>query len=339
MAGTRSQRRPTIVDVAARAGVSKSLVSLVMRGSPRVAPGSRDAVLQAARELGYRPNAAARSLVRQRSSVLGCIVSDLHNPFFVEVADGIEEAAVASGYRALLSAGFLDPAREAAAMETMLELQADGLIMLGSMLETDAIETAARQLPLVVVGRETSSPAMDSVRNDDAAGAGAVVDHLVGLGHRRIAHIHAGAVSDAGARRRGYERAMVRHGLAAEIRSVQGAFTDIGGFTAMRAIIESGDLPTAVFAANDVAALGALEALDRAGVRVPEDISLVGYDDILSAHSRRVALTTVAQSSVELGRTAASLLLERLRQGRVEARHVVMAPSLVVRGTTAAPRR
>ena len=123
--------RPTIHDVAKRAGVSKSLVSLVMRGSPRVGEDSRRAVMEAANELGYRPNAVARSLARRSSTVIGCVLSDLHNPFFADVADGIEESAVNGGYRAILSAGFLEPEREAAAVETLLQLQADDGLGLG----------------------------------------------------------------------------------------------------------------------------------------------------------------------------------------------------------------
>lgn len=330
-------KRPTILDVAERAGVSKSLVSLVMGDSPRVGKDSRAAVLKAARELGYRPNAVARSLVRQSSGVFGCVLSDLHNPFFADVADGIEEAAVASGYRALLSSGFLDPRREATAVDTLLQLQVDGLIMLGPMMGLDAIEAAARTIPVVVVGHKTRAASMDSVRNDDDVGAIAVVDHLVELGHRRIAHLHAGSGGGARARRRGYEAAMSHHGLGDHVRSVRGAFTERGGHDGMQAIIESGDLPTAVFVANDFAAFGALEALDAAGLRVPQDVSIVGYDDIATAHSARVALTTVAQPSVEMGRTAVNLLLERSQGGRSEARHIVLPPRLVVRGTTAGP--
>ena len=332
-----SVKRPTIVDVAERAGVSKSLVSLVMRGSPGVAARSRDAVLDAARELGYRPNAMARSLVRQSSGVFGCIVSDLHNPFFADVADGLEEAAVARGYRALLSAGFLDPGREAAAVETLLGLQADGLILLGPTLGLGTIEATARDIPVVIVGQRTRSAIMDSVCNDDRAGAQAVVDHLVALGHERIAHIHAGSRGGSADRRRGYEAAMSRHGLGDLTRTVRGAFTEEGGLAAMRTIIEGGDLPTAVFVANDFAAMGALEVLYAAGLRVPEDISVVGYDDIVTSHSVRVALTTVAQPALEMGRTAVNLLVERADQGRAQARHIVLPPRLVVRGTTAPP--
>ena len=333
-----SLKRPTIVDVAERAGVSKSLVSLVMRGSPRVGEDSRNAVMRAADELGYRPNAVARSLVRQSSGVFGCILADLHNPYYADVADGIEEAASHGGYRAILSSGFLDPSREAGAVETLLQLQADGLILLGPMMAMARIDATARLIPLVVVGRKARSHELDSVRNDDEAGSAAVVDHLVELGHEHIAHIHAGAIGASGGRRQGYERAMTRHGLERHIRSVRGAFTEAGGMAAMRSMIETGDLPTAVFVTNDLAAMGALEALAAAGLRVPEDVSLVGYDDIITSHSARVALTTVAQPSVEIGRRAVGLLMERVGQGRTRAHHVVLPPRLVVRGSTAAPR-
>jgi len=331
-------RRPTIVDVAKRAGVSKSLVSLVMRDAPNVGGGSREAVLNAARELGYRPNAVARSLVHQRSQVFGCVMSDLHNPFFADVADGIEESAVAGGYRALLSGGYLDAKREATAVDTLLQLQVDGLIIMGPMMDSAAITEAAGRTPVVVVGHRTRGRPIDSVSNDDSAGADAVIDHLVELGHQHIAHIHAGSVGSSRGRRRGYEMAMRRRGLEGRIRTVRGAFTEAGGHAATRTLIASGDLPTAVFIANDFAAMGALDALDAAGVRVPRDISIVGYDDIAGSHSARVALTTVAQPSVEIGRTAVRLLIERLEHGRASSRHVVLPPCLVVRGTTAMPR-
>ena len=330
-------KRATIVDVAERAGVSKSLVSLVMRGSPKVAEDSRRAVIEAASELGYRPNVIARSLVQRSSTVIGVVLSDLHNPYFADVADGIEEAAVKGSYRAILSAGFLEPEREEGAMETLLQLQADGLILLGPMMPLERIEAAASLVPVVVVGLETQVETLDSVRNDDEAGAAAVIDHLVELGHRRIAHVHAGSVSGSRGRRQGYEEAMKRHGLESHIRSVRGAFTEEGGNRAMRELIDGADRPTAVFVANDLAAMGALEALAAGGLRVPDDVSLVGYDDIITSHSARVALTTVAQPSMAIGRTATELLIERLAHGRSEARHVVLPPRLVVRGSTAAP--
>ena len=163
-------KQPTILDVAERAGVSKSLVSLVMREPDRVSDASRAAVLEAAQELGYRPNAVARSLVQRRTKVIGVVVSDLHNPFFADVADGIEEAAFERGYRAMLSSGFLDPKRERGGIETLLELRVDGLILLGSMMKVAKIERVASTVPVVLVGRHTRSKTLDSVGVDDSAG-------------------------------------------------------------------------------------------------------------------------------------------------------------------------
>jgi DNA-binding LacI/PurR family transcriptional regulator len=327
-------KQPTILDVAERAGVSKSLVSLVMREPDRVSQASREAVLQAAAELGYRPNAVARSLVQRRTLVIGVVVSDLHNPFFADVADGIEEAAVERGYRAMLSSGYLAPKRERGAIETMLELRVDGLIMLGSMMKVAKIEKVAATLPVVLVGRHTRSRVLDSVAADDSAGARKAVDHLVSLGHSKIAHIHAGTAAGAPRRRTGYEKAMKHHGLQENIRLVKGDFTESGGARSMQEILSSGDLPTAVFAPNDFAALGAMEVVDTAGLAIPADISLVGYDDLTIAALPRIALTTIGQPRADLGAQAVRLLLERLEDNRATARHLVVPPQLVIRETT-----
>jgi len=309
-----------------------------MRQPDRVSEVRRARVLAAAVELGYRPNAVARSLVQRRTNVIGVIVADLHNPFFADVADGIEDAAYQSGYRAMLSSGFLDPKRERGAIETMLELRVDGLIMLGSMMQVVKIERVAASLPVTLVGRYTRSKAVDSVGVDNAAGAQEAIDYLVGQGHTKIAHIHAGTAGGSPRRRSGYEKAMRRHGLEEHIRLVKGAFTEAGGAEAMNEILESGDIPTAVFAPNDIAAIGALEAIDAAGLAIPDDISLVGYDNLALAALPRIGLTTVGQPLVDLGREAVGLVLERLDEGRERARHVVVPPNLVVRSTTGPPR-
>lgn len=309
-----------------------------MRGSPNVSEERRTAVLQAAEELGYRPNAVARSLVSRRSGVLGLVLSDLHNPFFADVADGIEEQAVHKGYRALLSSGFLDADREAQAVDTLLQLRVDGLLLLGTAGPIERFEDAARSIPIVSMSRHTTTTVMDSVRSDDSAGVALLVDHLVELGHRRIAHITAVDGAGGPARLQGYRQAMETHGLGSEIRVTDGAFTQAAGRDAMSEIIESGDLPTAVLAPNDYAALGVLEAADAAGVAVPDDVSVTGYDNMAFARMQRVSLTTVEQPAAEIGRTATDLLLERVDEGRTEARHVVLPPTLVIGATTARPR-
>lgn len=328
---------PTIVDVAERAGVSKSLVSLVLRDSSRVSADSREAVLKAARELGYRPNAAARSLVRRRSYVLGVMLSDLHNPYFAEVVDGIDERAGDQSYRAILTTGHRVPRRERDAIETLLQLRVEGLLLVGPAVATSSVLAAGLDVPMVLVGRATRDGSVDCVVNDDRAGAELLVDHLVDLGHRRIAHIDAGRGAGAAQRRTGYERALRRHGLTSQATVVRGAFTEEAGARGMRELLRRDPRPTAVFAANDLAATGVLDVLDREGLSVPGDVSVVGYDNTHIAGMYRFDLTTVDQPRLEIGRQAVSLLLERVRGDRSDPRHVVIPPRLVVRGSTGPP--
>jgi DNA-binding LacI/PurR family transcriptional regulator len=330
-------RRPTIIDVAARAGVSKSMVSLVMRGSNDVREEKRQLVLEAAAALGYRPNAVARSLVRRRTNMLGVVLSDLHNPFFTEVIDGIEAEAEARKYRTIICTASRHSSAERRALDTLLELRADALILASPMIEMDAIARASREVPIVLVARPSDSTAIDSVANDDPTGAALVVDHLVELGHARIAHVDGGGGAGAAARSAGYVAAMERHGLGAHVRVIPGSYTDDGGRHGVVALLESGEPPTAIFVANDLAALGAMSVLAERGLRVPEDVSLVGYDNTSLAAVRQISLTTVDQPRPQMGRQAVTLVLERLTQERAAARHILIPPTLVVRGTTAPP--
>ncbi len=328
---------PTIRDVAARAGVSKSLVSLVMRGSPRVREEKRRAVLRAAEQLGYRPNAVARSLVRRRTNVIGVMLSDLHNLYFAEVVDGIEAETLSAGYRALINTGGRVPEREWEAIETLLQLRTEGVIMAGTVLPSSRILATAASVPLVLVARTSRSSSVDSVANDDRAGARLAVEHLVSLGHGRIGHVDGGEGAGARARREGFLEAMRSHGLAAGAAVARGDYTEEGGASGVDRLLARGRRPTAVFVANDLAAVGALHALERIGLRVPDDVSVVGYDNTALAALGHINLTTIDQPKREIGGTAVRLLLERLEDGRKRARHVVVRPSLVVRGTTAPP--
>lgn len=332
------RRSPTINDVAELAGVSKSLVSLVVRNSPNVSDKRRAAVLKAAEELRYRPNAVARSLVRQRTYVLGCVISDMHNPFFSDMADGIEEEAVARGYRALFAASFLDESRENIATETLLQLRVDGLIVAGPVAGGEGFEAPAGLVPTVLAASPSMSESLDTIANDDELGARSVVDHLVELGHERITHIHGSTGAVASRRRDGYIQAMNSHSLQHQVRMVGGAYTEGGGESAMREILNDGEPPTAVFAPNDFAAFGAIDVIDAAGLRVPGDISIVGYDDNQFARHGRFALTTVRQPSSEIGAQSVRLLVERIEENRLTAKHILLPPELVVRKTTGPPR-
>jgi DNA-binding LacI/PurR family transcriptional regulator len=330
--------RPTIIDVAARAGVSKSLVSLVMRGERTVSDEKRALVLAAASELGYRPNAVARSLVRRRTNLFGVVLSDLHNPFFAEVIDGVQEAAGAEGYRTIISTINLNTAAEQRALDTLLELRVDGLILASPMFGVQSIAAASRELPMVLVARRSDVARVDSVTNDDPTGARLVVEHLAELGHRRIAHIDGGRGAGAAERRQGYEQTMTARGLAEFVRVVPGSDTEEGGRHGVEALLAAdGPRPTAIFVANDLAALGALATLAERGIRVPQDVSIVGYDNTALAALRHINLTTVDQPRPDMGREAVALLLERLASHRDAARHVLVTPTLVVRGTTTPP--
>jgi DNA-binding LacI/PurR family transcriptional regulator len=330
--------RATITDVAERAGVSKSLVSLVMRGGRHVSPARREAVVRAAADLGYRPNAMARGLVQQHTRAIGVMISDLHNPFFADVVAGIQDQAGRAGYKVLLNTGNRDPAHEAEAIEALLQLRVDGLILASPMLENAPIVEASRSVPVVVVGRTVRSATVDSVTDDDRAGVESAVEHCVSLGHQRIVHISGGRGAGAAARRRGYEGAMERMGLSRCARVVSGAYTEDGGYRGALRLLGQRPLPTAMIAPNDLAAIGALNAIEESGLSVPGDVSLVGYDNTSLAGLRHISLTTIHQPRAEMGQLALSVLLERIELGRSEPRHAVLPVSLVIRKTTAPPR-
>ena len=324
-------------DVARAAGVSRALVSLVIRDSPKVSERSRRDVLAAAERLGYRPNLMARNLASRRTMTIGVLLNDLHNPFFAEVADGILTAADESSYRVLFSTGRVRPAIESHALEAFLELRVDGIVLVGSRLPRAVIEAAARTVPLVAVGRRLRSSVVDTINNHEQAGACLAVDHLAGLGHERIVHIDGGRGAGSAPRRSGYRAAMVRHGLEGHVRVVGGDLTELSGVRAVASLVRSDDLPTAIFAANDLSAAGALDRLGGEGLRVPEDVSLVGYDNTGLAAMHHIGLTTIDQPRSKMGRQSVATLLQRIDRPRMPAVDLAVDPSLVVRRTTAPP--
>jgi DNA-binding LacI/PurR family transcriptional regulator len=325
-------------DVAARAGVSRALVSLVMRGSPKVSATRRTAVLAAAAELGYTPHAMARSLASRTSTVLGVLVSDLRNAFFAEVIDGLDATARDEGFDLIMNSGGRSAAREARALSSLLSFRPAGVALLSPVLPAPAITSAATQSPLVLVSRTSTLSTVDTVNDDGEAGTALAVAHLVELGHRVIAHFDGGRSSASAARRRGYRTAMRQHGLAELV--VASEHTDTAGAKAVREMMDrfpGRRLPTAVVAGNDFNAVGAISALEDSGFRVPEDVSVVGYDNTSLAALRHVSLTTVDQPSVQIGRLAAEALLQRVRGERTEPVRHLLHPTLVVRATTAGP--
>lgn len=328
--------KPTMDDVAREAGVSRALVSLVMRNSDKVSEHSRAAVLDAAGALGYRPNLSARHLASKRTRTFGMVINDLHNPYFAGVADGVKAAADAHGYRLLLNSAFLSDEDERSALETFVDFNVDGIILSGARVSRAVIEHTAGSVPVAVASDPVQSTKVDTINNDDHAGATLVVEHLVGLGHRQIVHIDGGNGAGARERKAGYVEAMERHGLVPNV--VPGVFTEASGVDAAELALKQEAPFTAVFAGNDMSALGALDALDAAGRRVPDDVSLVGYDNTFVAALRHIGLTTIDQGRDRIGRLAVEMLIERVEDGRTDARHLTTAPTLIVRGTTAPPR-
>jgi DNA-binding LacI/PurR family transcriptional regulator len=326
-------------DVAVRAGVSRALVSLVMRDSPKVSDASRAKVLAAATALGYRPNLMARNLASRRTMTVGVLLDDLHNPFYAEVADGLLDAAFEHGYRLLFTAGLRRPPIQERAIETLLELHTDGVVIVSPRLGRAQLERIAAAVPLVVATAPVRTAAFDTVNNDETKGCAMVVDHLVGLGHEHIWHIDGGHGAGARARRHGYQRAMAAHGLTARGKVFPGEFTEQGGYDATSRLLATGRPPTAIFAGNDLIAAGTIDRLADGGLEVPGDVSIIGYDNTALAALRRVALTTVDQPRFAMGRLAFQCLVERIDNSRAKAVHHVLPGELIVRRSTAPPRR
>ncbi|WP_030265200.1 LacI family DNA-binding transcriptional regulator [Streptomyces violens] len=334
-AGSGPARPPTMADIAARVGVSKQAVSLVFRNAPGLSEQTRARVLEVAAELGYRANRSASLLARRRTRLLGVTMS-VRSPFHAELVEHIHAAADDLGYEVVL--GALTPTHdERRAVETLLEFRCEALLLLGTDAPLAGLTALGEQLPVVVVGRRAASATLDVVRTADGKGVGQVVDHLVSLGHRDIVHIDGGRGAIATDRRNGYRRAMRRHGLDEQVRIVSGDHTEEAGARAARLLLDEKRLPTALVAANDRCALGALDVFAREGVAVPGTVSVAGYDDSPLARLAHVDLTTVSQEAQEQARHAVAAAVDRLDGGRTEPRQVVLPPRLITRSTTAPP--
>ncbi|MFI5915841.1 LacI family DNA-binding transcriptional regulator [Dactylosporangium sp. NPDC051541] len=338
-----SGRRATIADVASRANVSTAAVSKVLRNAYGVSPAMQERVRAAIAELGYRPHAAARGM-RGQTYTIGVLIPDLRNPFFPELIEGIGEHFAGTEYQALLGPGGSTPESQARITEAMIDRRMDGLIMIAPVVPRGQLEATARTIPTVVIGRHGRSTEFDAVVDDDMTGAGLIVDHLAELGHRRIAHIEhrdttrgIPTTMPQTVRAEGYRQAMQRHDLAGEVDIVSSTYSPEGGYAAARELLARPTRPTAIFAGADVAAIGVINAVYEAGLRIPEDISVAGYDNTTLAAMGPISLTSVDQDGHLMGSNAARLLLERVEDKRRRSVLMSLSPTLVPRRSTAPP--
>jgi DNA-binding LacI/PurR family transcriptional regulator len=328
---TEQKRRPTLMDVAEAAGVSRALVSIVMRDVPGASEATRQKVLEAARTLGYRPDSRARLLRSNRTRLLGLSFSS-SQPFHTEIVDAAYAAAAARGYEIVLSA-VAGGRPESRAVEALLDFGSEAIILISPTLSTQELAQYARLVPVVSLLRNDVGDRVDSVSSDDHAGIRLGVDHLVSLGHRRIVHVDGGTAVSADQRRDAFRREMQRHGLEPVV--IPGGPTEEDGLGAGQSL--RGVFPTAVIAFNDRTALGVIAGLRASGLQVPADASVLGYDDSQFARLSYVQLSSVSQDAPVLAVAAVDTAVDRT-EGAQAPIHIVRTPHLVVRKTTAPPR-
>jgi LacI family repressor for deo operon, udp, cdd, tsx, nupC, and nupG len=342
-ASPSGQPAPNIYEVAKRAGVSTSTVSRVLSHPGVVSPDTRRRVLETVEEMGYAPNSIARNLRTRRSDKILVTVPDIANPFFALIIQGIEGAAQRAGYTVLLGNTQHEERHEERYARMIRRKEADGLIFLGHRIPESAAEMVAEMAPRcapVVHGCEYSpSLGVASVHIDNTAAAGDAMDHLYGLGHRRIAVITGPLISPLSRDRlSGAAGRAQTNGLDGDLLVTEGDFTIESGAAAAETLLANPDPPTAIFCFNDEMAIGAIASARRRGLRVPDDLSVVGFDDIKFARHIDPPLTTISQPMREIGEGTVRLLLEILRGDEIQPVSVTLPHQLTVRGSTAPPR-
>ncbi|MGB9757048.1 MAG: LacI family DNA-binding transcriptional regulator [Candidatus Bipolaricaulaceae bacterium] len=331
----------TIKDIAQVAGVSPSTVSRALNDSPLISKETKARIRRIAEELGYERNELARGLVKGTSRALGLIVPDITNPFFAEIARGVSDVAHAEGYGVLLCTTEGDLTREAEYLRFLRRKRVDGLILSAvTMDDPNLSEVLNSSIPFVLVSRLVRGLDAPFVVGDDKTGARLAVEHLVRLGHEKIAFLGGPAnVQSSHDRMIAYQGVLREYGLKLYSGlAVFADFTQKAGYEAAKKMLRGSSRPTAIFAANDVIALGVMEAAEELGLSIPQDLSLVGYDDISYAALPRIQLTTVAQPTYEMGKIAAEYLLAVCEGEAREKLRCVLPPRLVVRKTTAPPK-
>lgn len=328
--GARAKMKVTIMDVANHANVSKATVSRVMNENPKVTNDIRQRVLLSIKELGYQPNANARNLANNTSNVIGLILPDITNPYFPVIARGIEDAAHQEGFSLFISNTDNSPSIEQEYIKKMMNQQVAGIILISSILNEQKVnELSELKIPFVLCDRFLEDTPFDTVSIDHYKASYEVVLDLIGKGHQQICHLSGpDVVQSAKMRKQAYCDAMDEHHLKHCIRI--GDFSYESGYQLMNSILKE-TTPTAVFAANDLIALGAMSAIQEQNLRIPQDISVIGCDDILFAQMSNPKLSTISVPAYQIGVTAISMLAERIKGDKSIARNLILNHKFVQR--------
>jgi len=330
----------TLADIARALGVSKMTVSRAINNHPEISPETRARILDAAQRMNYRPNQFARALTTNRSYLLAVVVPDLMHSYFAEICRGVETVAKPLGYQNLICSTDEDAVNEESEIEALLP-RTDGLILASSASPTETKfyrRIIRERAKIVLIDRQLEGIKCPAVTTDDVKVGELATEHLLNLGHRRVGHLKGTVASTAALRFEGYKKALAKHHSSFDDDLVRDCgFTERDGYEATRAWLRQGDLPSAIFAANDPAAIGAMSAITEAGLRIPDDIAMVGGGNIHYGDMLRVPLTTVAWSTAEMGQSAARLLIDLVEGKRgTRDQHVIVEPELVVRASCGA---
>lgn len=323
-----ASKRPTMADVARAAGVSTALVSIVFRDVPGASESTREHVRATAAEIGFVPDRRAQKLRQNRSGIIG-VVFELHQAFHGDIIEHLYPAAKKQGFELQLSA--ITPTRsEAKAVDVLITERCEAVVLMGSRLEPDALEALSKQIPVQVIARDSGTPKVSSVRVDDSVGAQLALDHLVSLGHKNIVYIDGGDAPGTEARSEVFKAHVERFKGTAQI--IAGGSSEAAGAAAVSQLLDQGTEATAIIAFNDRVALGVLDILWQRGVRVPEEVSVVGYDNSSLASLDHIGLTTVARDSEAIANRAVEVMVRQISD-RAETAEV-LTPTLIRRRTT-----
>lgn len=335
-------KKVNIKDIARLANVSHTTVSRALNNKSRIRQETKEKILSIAKELGYRPNLIARSLVMRRSKTLGLVITNISNPFYTELAQGIEKTATQWGYNIILCSTQSDISNEKQYIEMLRSKGVDGIIFSSAhMQDSNIVALAEEGFPIVLVNRRTYHPLVkekvDYIGVDNILGGYLAVEHLIRLGHQRIGVIGGSSESSVGVERlEGGKRALQTYGIVQrEDYFIEGNFLKTSGYEGGKQFLNMSERPTAVFATNDYMALGVYQAFLEAGLRIPEDVALIGFNDIEFTAIKGVELTTIGQKKFEMGAIAVERLVARIEKGdaSILPKEILLTPELIIRKT------